>query len=53
MIGVAMDLPVGERLEGTLATTTIGIMKGCEFIREHDVLENKRVCVMTDAICRI
>ena len=53
MIGVAMDLPVGERLEGTLATTTIGIMKGCEFIRVHDILENKRVCVMTDAICRI
>ena len=52
MIGYAMDLPVGERLEGTLATTTIGIMKGCEFIRVHDVLENKRVCVMTDAICR-
>lgn len=53
MTGIAMDLPVGERLEGTLATTTIGIMKGCEFIRVHDILENKRVCVMTDAICRI
>ncbi|MGH4139798.1 dihydropteroate synthase [Clostridium sp.] len=52
MIGFAMDLPVGERLEGTLATTAIGIMKGCEFIRVHDVLENKRVCAMTDAICR-
>lgn len=52
MIGFAMDLPVSERLEGTLATTAIGIMKGCEFIRVHDILENKRVCVMTDAICR-
>lgn len=52
MIGFAMDLPVGERLEGTLATTAIGIMKGCEFIRVHDILENKRVCAMTDAICR-
>ena len=52
MIGFALDLPANERLEGTLATTTIGIMKGCEFIRVHDVLENKRVCVMTDAICR-
>lgn len=52
MIGLAMNLPVGERLEGTLATTTIGIMKGCSFIRVHDVLENKKVCVMTDAICR-
>jgi len=53
MIGYAMNLPVGQRLEGTLATTTIGIMKGCAFVRVHDVLENKRVCVMTDAICRI
>ncbi|MBU3144732.1 dihydropteroate synthase [Clostridium sp. CF012] len=53
MIGFAMDLPVSERLEGTLATTAIGIIKGCEFIRVHDILENKRVCAMTDAICRI
>jgi len=53
MIGFAMNLPVSERLEGTLATTAIGIMKGCEFIRVHDILENKRVCAMTDAICRI
>ncbi|MGH4121649.1 MAG: dihydropteroate synthase [Clostridium sp.] len=52
MIGFALDLPASERLCGTLATTTIGIMKGCEFIRVHDILENKRVCVMTDAICR-
>ena len=52
IIGVALDLPVEKRLEGTLATTTIGIMKGCEFIRVHDIKENKRVCIMTDAICR-
>ncbi|MBZ9636191.1 dihydropteroate synthase [Clostridium sp. FP1] len=52
MIGFALDLPASERLCGTLATTAIGIMKGCEFIRVHDILENKRVCVMTDAICR-
>lgn len=53
MIGNALNLPVEERLEGTLATTAIGIMKGCEFIRVHDIKENKRVCVMTDAIYRI
>lgn len=50
MIGIALDLPVDQRIEGTLATSVIGIMKGCEFIRVHDVLENKRVCVMTDKI---
>ncbi|MCB2292491.1 dihydropteroate synthase [Clostridium algoriphilum] len=52
MLGVAQDLPTSERLEGTLATTAIGIMKGCEFIRVHDIKENKRVCAITDAICR-
>ena len=52
MIGNTLNLPPTERLEGTLATTAIGIMKGCDFIRVHDVLENKRVCLMTDAIIR-
>ena len=52
IIGLTLGLPVGERIEGTLATTVIGIMKGCEFIRVHDVLENKRACVMTDKIMK-
>ena len=52
MIGITLDLPATERVEGTLATTAVGIMKGCDFIRVHDVLENKRVCLMTDAIVR-
>lgn len=52
MIGNALNLPTEERLEGTLATTVIGIMKGCDFVRIHDVKENKRVCMMTDAIVR-
>ena len=50
MIGLALDLPVDQRVEGTVATTVMGIMKGCEFIRVHDVLENKRAAVMTDKI---
>ena len=50
MIGLALDLPVDKRVEGTIATTVIGIMKGCKMVRVHDVLENKRACVMTDKI---
>ena len=50
MIGLALDLPVDQRVEGTVATTVMGIMKGCEFVRVHDVLENKRAAVMTDKI---
>lgn len=52
MIGLTLELPTEERVEGTIATTVIGIMKGCDFIRVHDVKENKRACVMTDAILR-
>lgn len=52
MIGLTLDLPTEERVEGTIATTVIGIMKGCDFVRVHDVKENKRACVMTDAILR-
>lgn len=52
MIGLTLDLQANERVEGTLATTVMGIMKGCHLIRVHDVLENKRACVMTDKILR-
>lgn len=52
MIGLTLDLPVDERVEGTLATTTIGIIKGYDFVRVHDIKENKRTAIMTDAIVR-
>jgi dihydropteroate synthase len=53
MIGFTLDLPVEERVEGTVATTVIGIMKdACDFVRVHDVLENSRAAKMADAIVR-
>ncbi|MEG0296423.1 MAG: dihydropteroate synthase [Clostridium sp.] len=52
MIGLTLDLPANERVEGTVATTVMGIMKGASIIRVHDVLENKRAAVMTDAILK-
>ncbi|MBE6054731.1 MAG: dihydropteroate synthase [Clostridium sartagoforme] len=52
VIGLTLDLPVDKRVEGTIATTVIGIMKGCNIVRVHDVLENKRACVMTDKIIK-
>ncbi|MFR9051917.1 MAG: dihydropteroate synthase, partial [Hominilimicola sp.] len=30
--------------------SVIGVMKGCRFVRVHDVLENKRAILMTEAI---
>ncbi len=53
MIGKALgDIPAKERLAGTITTTAVGIMKGCDFVRVHDVGENKKACLMADAIVR-
>ena len=50
MIGLTLDLPVEDRLEGTLVTTVLGIMKGCSIVRVHDVKENYRALKMTKAM---
>lgn len=50
VIGLTLDLPVEQRLEGTLVTTVIGVMNGCMFVRVHDVKENVRAVKMTEAI---
>lgn len=50
VIGQTLDLPTDQRVEGTLATTVLGVMKGCAFVRVHDVKENKRAILMTEAI---
>ncbi len=50
VIGLTLDLPVDEREEGTLATSVLGVIKGCQFVRVHDVEKNVRALKMTDAI---
>ena len=50
VIGLTLDLPAAERLEGTLVTTVLAVLKGCAFVRVHDVKENRRVIQMTEAI---
>ena len=50
VIGLTLNLPVTERLEGTLATTVFAVTKGCMFVRVHDVKENVRIIRMTEAI---
>jgi dihydropteroate synthase len=52
MIGIVLDLPPEERLEGTAASIAIGISKGADMVRVHDVKEMMRVCKMSDAIVR-
>ncbi len=50
MIGLTLNLPVGEREEGTLATTVMAVMKGYAFVRVHNVEANRRAIQMTEAI---
>ncbi len=50
VIGITLDLPVSERLEGTLVTTVIAVMKGAMFVRVHDIKENVRAIKMAEAI---
>jgi len=51
-IGFTLDLPADQRLEGTAATVAVGITRGADIIRVHDVKEMARVAKMTDAIVR-
>jgi dihydropteroate synthase len=44
--------PANQRLEGTAATIAIGIAKGADIVRVHDVKEMALVCKMSDAIVR-
>ena len=50
VVGLTLDLPVTERVEGTLVTTMFGVQKGCMFVRVHDVKENVRTIKMCEAI---
>ena len=51
-IGRILDLPAEERLEGTLATTALGIGRGADLVRVHDVRANVRAARVADAIVR-
>jgi len=51
-IGEVLDVPVQDRLEGTAATVTMGITKGVNIVRVHDVKTMARVAKMTDAMIR-
>ncbi|HIE25199.1 MAG TPA: dihydropteroate synthase [Anaerolineales bacterium] len=51
-IGYTLDLPADERVEGTAASIAIGIARGADIIRVHDVKEMARVARMTDALTK-
>ena len=51
-IGLVLDLPPDQRMEGTAATVALSIAGGADIVRVHDVKEMVRVCRMTDAVVR-
>jgi len=51
-IGYTLDLPPDQRVEGTAATVSVGITRGADIIRVHDVEHMVRIARMTDAIVR-
>ena len=51
-IGLVLDVPADERLEGNAAVIAIGIAKGADIVRVHDVQQMVKVCRMSDAIIR-
>ncbi len=46
VIGLTLNLPTDQRVEGTLATSVVGVLKGCSIIRVHDIKENFRAVKM-------
>ena len=51
-IGLVLELPADQRVEGTAATVALAIANGADMVRVHDVKEMVRVCRMSDAIVR-
>ena len=52
VVGLTLDLPVEERLHGTLAISAYAVSKGCAFIRVHDIRQNREVIKMVEAILK-
>ena len=51
-IGYTLDLPPDQRVEGTAAAVAVGILRGADVVRVHDVEAMARVARMTDALVR-
>ena len=51
-IGLVLDVPADERVEGTAATVALGVARGADVVRVHDVKVMSRIVRMTDAMLR-
>jgi dihydropteroate synthase len=50
VVGETLDLPLGERLEGTLALVALSVVGGAAIVRVHDIVASVRVVRMTEAV---
>jgi dihydropteroate synthase len=50
VVGETLDLPLEQRLEGTLALVALSVAAGAAFVRVHDVLASSRVAAMVEAV---
>jgi len=50
VIGLTLDVPADQRLEGTIVTTVKAVFSGCAFVRVHDIKENFRAVKMAEAV---
>jgi len=50
VIGLTLDLPASERVEGTLVTTVLGVQKNALFVRVHDIKADYRAVKMAEAL---
>lgn len=51
-IGKVLDVEADQRVEGTAATVALGVVRGADIVRVHDVKEMSRIVRMTDAMLR-
>lgn len=50
VIGLTLDVPASERMEGTVVTTVMAVQAGWAFVRVHDVKSNYMAIKMAEAI---
>lgn len=50
VVGETLDLPLPERLEGSLALVAISVLHGAHIVRVHDVAASLRVVRMVEAV---
>lgn len=50
VVGLTLNLPADQRVEGTMVTTVFGVQMGCAFVRVHDIEANRRAIRMTQAL---